>query len=154
MSQERCPVYSVSAVSRQEYNIVIVLKMRIESNKIPIYSIVVPPEPFGILFIEGESLPAVSRAIYGVKHIKGIMRGVTNVEEVLRVVRPTKPAVEIDINDEVEIIADVLKGSRGRVTFVDREKGIVRVELLDSAFPMPLDLRINEVKLVKKASQG
>ncbi len=29
-------------------------------------------------------------------------------------------------------------------------KGIVRVELLDSAFPMPLDLKITEVKLVRK----
>jgi transcriptional antiterminator NusG len=150
MAQERCPVYTVSVVSRQEYNVVIVLRMRAESAKIPIYSIVVPPEPFGVLFIEGESLPAVNRAVYGVKHVKGVMRGVTNVEEVMKLLKPAKPAVEIDVNDEVEITADVLKGSRGRVTFIDKEKGIVRVELLDSAFPMPLDLKITEVKLVKK----
>lgn len=154
MSQERCPVYTVSTVTRQEYNVVVVLKMRAESSKIPIYSVVVPPESFGVLFIEGESLPAVQRAVYGVKHVKGVMRGVTNVEEVMNVIKPAKPAVEIDVNDEVEIVADVLKGSRGRVTFVDREKGVVRVELLDSAFPMPLDLKISEVKLVKKSSQG
>jgi LSU ribosomal protein L24A len=153
MSQERCPVYTVSVVSRQEYNVVVVLKMRVESGKIPIYSIVVPPESFGVLFIEGESLPAVNRAVYGVKHVKGVMRGVTNVDEVMRVLKPVKPTVDIDVNDEVEIVADVLKGSRARVTFVDKEKGLVRVELLDSAFPMPLDLKISEVKLVRKAQQ-
>jgi len=150
MSQERCPVYTISVVSRQEYNVVVVLKMRAESGKIPIYSIVVPPESFGVLFMEGESLPAVNRAVYGVKHIKGVMRGITNAEEVMKILKPAKPVVDIDINDEVEIVADVLKGSRARVTFVDKEKGIVRVELLDSAFPMPLDLKITEVKLVKK----
>ncbi|AAL64673.1 transcription elongation factor Spt5 [Pyrobaculum aerophilum] len=153
MAQERCPVYTVSVVSRQEYNVVIVLKLRAESAKIPVYSIVVPPESFGVMYIEGESLPAVNRAVYGVKHVKGVMRGITNVEEVMRILRPTKPVVEIDVNDEVEIVADVLKGSRARVTYVDKEKGIVRVELLDSAFPMPLDLKISEVKLVKKSSQ-
>ncbi|MEM0369110.1 MAG: transcription elongation factor Spt5 [Pyrobaculum sp.] len=153
MSQERCPVYTVSVVARQEYNVVIVLKMRIESSKIPIYSIIVPPESLGVLFIEGESLPAVNRAVYGVKHVKGVMRGITNVEDVLKVLKPTKPTVELNINDEVEIVADVLKGSRARVTFVDKEKGVVRVELLDSAFPMPLDLKISEVRLVKKSSQ-
>jgi len=153
MSLERCPVFTVSVVSRQEYNIVMLLKMRVESGKLPIYAIVVPPESFGVLFIEGESLPVVSRAVYGVKHVKGVMRGITNVEEVMRVLKPPKPTVEIDVNDEVEITADVLKGSRARVTFVDREKGVVRVELLDSAFPMPLDLKITEVKLVKKAGQ-
>ncbi len=154
MSQERCPVYTISVVSRQEYNIVIVLKLRIESGKIPIYSIVVPPETFGIMFIEGESLPAVTRAVYGVKHIKGVMKGVTNVDNVVNMLKPAKPAVEIEVNDEVEIVADVLKGSRARVTWVDREKGVVRVELLDSVFPMPLDLKITEVKLVKRGAQG
>lgn len=150
MAQGRCPVYTVSVVSRQEYNVVIVLKMRAESAKIPVYSIVAPPESFGVLFIEGESLPDVNRAVYGVKHVKGVMRGVTNVEEIMKILKPAKPAVEIDVNDEVEITADVLKGSRGRVTFIDKDKGIVRVELLDSAFPMPLDLKISEVKLVKR----
>jgi transcriptional antiterminator NusG len=150
MAQERCPVYTVSVVSRQEYNVSIVLKMRAESGKIPIYSIVVPPETLGVLFIEGESLPAVSRAVYGVKHVKGVMRGITNVDEVMKVLKPVKPTVDIDVNDEVEIVADVLKGSRARVTYVDKEKGVVRVELLDSAFPMPLDLKITEVRLIKK----
>jgi len=150
MSQERCPVYTISVVSRQEYNVVVVLKMRAESGKLPIYSIVVPPESFGVLFMEGESLPAVNRAVYGVKHVKGVMRGITNAEEVMKIMKPVKPAVDLDVNDEVEIVADVLKGSRARVTFVDKEKGVVRVELLDSAFPMPLDLKITEVKLVRK----
>jgi transcriptional antiterminator NusG len=150
MAQERCPVYTVSVVSRQEYNVSIVLKMRAESGKISIYSIVVPPETLGVLFIEGESLPAVSRAVYGVKHVKGVMRGITNVDEVMKVLKPVKPTVDIDVNDEVEIVADVLKGSRARVTYVDKEKGVVRVELLDSAFPMPLDLKITEVRLIKK----
>lgn len=153
MVQERCPVYTISVVARQEYNVVITLKMRVESSKIPVYSIVVPPESFGVMFVEGESLPAVNRAVYGVKHVKGVMRGVSNVEEVMKILKPARPTVELDVNDEVEIVADVLKGSRGRVTYVDKEKGIVRVELLDSAFPMPLDLKISEVKLVKKGSQ-
>lgn len=148
---ERCPIYTVSVVSRQEYNIVMVLKLRVESGRIPIYSIIVPPETFGVMFIEGESLPAVSRAVYGVKHVKGLMKGVTNVDNVMNMLKPAKPAIEINVNDEVEITADVLKGSRARVTYVDREKGLVRVELLDSAFPMPLDLKITEVKLVKKS---
>jgi len=85
---------------------------------------VVPPESFGVLFMEGESLPAVNRAVYGVKHVKGVMRGITNAEEVMKILKPAKPVVDIDINDEVEIVADVLKGSRARVTFVDKEKGM------------------------------
>jgi LSU ribosomal protein L24A len=124
MSQERCPVYTISVVSRQEYNVVVVLKLRAESGKLPIYSIVVPPESFGVLFMEGESLPAVNRAVYGVKHVKGVMRGITNAEEVMKILKPAKPVVDIDINDEVEIVADVLKGSRARVTLWTRRRGL------------------------------
>lgn len=151
MSQDRCPVYAVSVVGRQEYSVVVVLKMRAESAGMPIYSIVVPPESFGALFIEAESLPAVNRAIYGVKHVKGVMRGISNADEVMRLLLPRRVEADVEVNDEVEILADVLKGSRARVTYVDRDKGIVRVELLDSAFPMPLDLKLTEIKVVRKS---
>lgn len=151
MAQERCPVYAVSVVGKQEYNIVVVLKMRTESARIPVYSVVVPPESFGALFVEAESLPAVNRAVYGVKHVKGVMKGISSAEEVMRLLTPRRPEADVEVNDEVEILADVLKGSRARVTYVDRDRGIVRVELLDSAFPMPLDLKLTEIKVVKKA---
>lgn len=153
MSSQQCPVYSVSVVGKQEYNVTMVLKLRSESSKQPVYSILVPKEPFGVIFMEAESLAVVYRVVYGVKHVKGVLRGRTNLEEILKYIEPKKPAIDIDVNDEVEILADVLKGSRGRVVSVDKEKGIVRVELLDSPFPMPLDLKASEVKVVKKAGR-
>jgi LSU ribosomal protein L24A len=82
-----------------------------------------------------------------------VLKGKTSLEEIVKYIEPKKPAIDIDVNDEVEILADVLKGSRGRVVSVDREKGLVRVELLDSPFPMPLDLKATEVKVTKKAGR-
>lgn len=153
MSSQQCPIYSISTVGRQEYNVTMVLKLRSESGKQPVYSILVPKEPFGVIFIEAESLAVVYRVAYGVKHVKGVLKGKTSLEEIVKYIEPKKPAIDIDVNDEVEILADVLKGSRGRVVSVDKEKGLVRVELLDSPFPMPLDLKASEVKVVKKAGR-
>lgn len=153
MSSQQCPIYSVSVVGRQEYNVTMVLKLRSESSKQPVYSILVPKEPFGVIFMEAESLAVVYRVVYDVKHVKGVLKGKANIDEIVKYVEPKKPAIEIDVNDEVEILADVLKGSRGRVISVDKEKGLVRVELLDSPFPMPLDLKANEVKVVRKAGR-
>jgi transcriptional antiterminator NusG len=146
-------VYSVSVVGRQEYNVTMVLKLRSESGRQPVYSILVPKEPFGVIFMEAESLAVVYRVVSGVKHVKGVLKGKTSLEEIVKYIEPKKPAIDIDVNDEVEILADVLKGSRGRVVSVDREKGLVRVELLDSPFPMPLDLKATEVKVTKKAGR-
>jgi transcriptional antiterminator NusG len=153
MASQQCPVYSVSVVGRQEYNVTMVLKLRSESGKQPVYSILVPKEPFGVIFMEAESLAVVYRVVSGVKHVKGVLKGKTSLEEIVKYIEPKKPAIDIDVNDEVEILADVLKGSRGRVVSVDREKGLVRVELLDSPFPMPLDLKATEVKVTKKAGR-
>jgi LSU ribosomal protein L24A len=135
MASQQCPVYSVSVVGRQEYNVTMVLKLRSESGRQPVYSILVPKEPFGVIFMEAESLAVVYRVVSGVKHVKGVLKGKTSLEEIVKYIEPKKPAIDIDVNDEVEILADVLKGSRGRVVSVDREKGLVRVELLDSPFP-------------------
>ncbi|MBP1449636.1 MAG: transcription elongation factor Spt5 [Thermoproteus sp.] len=153
MMSSQCPVYSISVVGRQEYNVTVVLRMRSESGKLPVYSILVPEESFGVIFIEAESLAVVYRAAYGVKHVKGVLKGKTRLEEVIKYVEPKKPTIDIEVNDEVEILADVLKGGRGRVVSVDKERGTVRVELLDTAFPMPLDLKANEVKVVKRAGR-
>ncbi|MGC8583143.1 MAG: transcription elongation factor Spt5 [Thermoproteus sp.] len=153
MASQQCPIYSVSVVGRQEYNVTMLLKLRSESGKQPVYSILVPKEPFGVIFIEAESLAVVYRVVSGVKHVKGVLKGKTSLEEIVKYVEPKKPAIDIDVNDEVEILADVLKGSRGRVVSVDKEKGLVRVELLDSPFPMPLDLKASEVKVTKKAGR-
>jgi transcriptional antiterminator NusG len=153
MTSQQCPVYSVSVVGRQEYNVTMVLKLRSESGRQPVYSILVPKEPFGVIFMEAESLAVVYRVVSGVKHVKGVLKGKTSLEEIVKYIEPKKPAIDIDVNDEVEILADVLKGSRGRVVSVDREKGLVRVELLDSPFPMPLDLKATEVKVTKKAGR-
>ncbi|AEA13147.1 transcription antitermination protein NusG [Thermoproteus uzoniensis 768-20] len=153
MASQQCPIYSVSVVGRQEYNVTMVLKLRSESGKQPVYSILVPKEPFGVIFIEAESLAVVYRVVSGVKHVKGVLKGKTSLEEIVKYVEPKKPVIDIDVNDEVEILADVLKGSRGRVISVDKEKGLVRVELLDSPFPMPLDLKASEVKVTKKAGR-
>ncbi|MFP3167510.1 MAG: transcription elongation factor Spt5 [Thermoproteus sp.] len=153
MASQQCPVYSVSVVGRQEYNVTMVLKLRSESGRQPVYSILVPKEPFGVIFMEAESLAVVYRVVSGVKHVKGVLKGKTSLEEIVKYIEPKKPAIDIDVNDEVEILADVLKGSRGRVVSVDREKGLVRVELLDSPFPMPLDLKATEVKVTKKAGR-
>ncbi|MGC9170183.1 MAG: transcription elongation factor Spt5 [Thermoproteus sp.] len=153
MASQQCPIYSVSVVGRQEYSVTMLLKLRSESGKQPVYSILVPKEPFGVIFIEAESLAVVYRVVSGVKHVKGVLKGKTSLEEIVKYVEPKKPAIDIDVNDEVEILADVLKGSRGRVVSVDKEKGLVRVELLDSPFPMPLDLKASEVKVTKKAGR-
>ncbi|MFP3212337.1 MAG: transcription elongation factor Spt5 [Thermoproteus sp.] len=153
MASQQCPVYSVSVVGRQEYNVTMVLKLRSESGRQPVYSILVPKEPFGVIFMEAESLAVVYRVVSGVKHVKGVLKGKTSLEEIVKYIEPKKPAIDIDVNDEVEILADVLKGSRGRVVSVDREKGLVRVELLDSPFPMPLDLKATEVKVTRKAGR-
>ncbi|MGC8973394.1 MAG: transcription elongation factor Spt5 [Thermoproteus sp.] len=153
MASQQCPIYSVSVVGRQEYNVTMLLKLRSESGKQPVYSILVPKEPFGVIFIEAESLAVVYRVVSGVKHVKGVLKGKTSLEEIVKYVEPKKPVIDIDVNDEVEILADVLKGSRGRVVSVDKEKGLVRVELLDSPFPMPLDLKASEVKVTKKAGR-
>jgi len=144
-----CSIHAVSTIGGQEYNVALLLKLRAEAGKLPIYSIVVTNLK-GLIFVESAGPHVVDLAGRGVKHFKGRMRGKVDVDELVSMVFRRPSYEEFNVGDTVEIVAGPLKGHRARVVSVDASKRTIRVELLDATIPLPLDLRIDDVKKVKR----
>ncbi|GAB6945938.1 transcription elongation factor Spt5 [Vulcanisaeta sp. JCM 16161] len=144
-----CRVYALRAVGNQEYNVAFMLKARAEHkglDKVKITAIVVLPALKGFVFVEGSMPYEIQDLATGIKHYRGMVRGVMSVDEIVNSL--AKP-VEINVGDVVEIIVEPFKGYRGKVVDIDRQRGQVYLELLDSSSTMPIIVNIKGVRKIE-----
>ena len=144
-----CRVYALRAVGNQEYNVAFMLKARAEHkglDKVRITAIVVLPALKGFVFVEGSMPYEIQDLATGIKHYRGMVRGVMSVDEIVSSL--AKP-VEINVGDVVEIIVEPFKGYKGKVVDIDRQRGQVYLELLDSSSTMPIIVNIKGVRKVE-----
>lgn len=144
-----CRMYGMRAVGGQEYNVAFMLKARIETrglDKVRISSIVVLPSLKGFVFVEGMMPYEIQDLATGIKHFRGMVRGVINPDDILSAL--TKP-VEVNVGDVVEVVVEPFKGYRAKVVDIDRQKGQVQLELLDSSSTMPIIVSIKGVRKIE-----
>ena len=144
-----CRVYALRAVGNQEYNVAFMLKARAEHkglDKVRITAIVVLPALKGFVFVEGSMPYEIQDLATGIKHYRGMVRGVMSVDEIVNSL--AKP-VEINVGDVVEIIVEPFKGYKGRVVDIDKQRGQVYLELLDSSSTMPIIVNIKGVRKIE-----
>ena len=147
------PIYAVRTTAGQEKNVARLIAMNAKAYNIPIKAIVAPEALKGYIFVEADGPHIVDKAIMGMKHVRSRVPGVVAIKDLERFL-VAKPIIEeLDVGDEVEIVAGPLRGARAKVVRIDREKEEVVVELLEATFPMPVTVDADAVKIVKKAGK-
>jgi transcriptional antiterminator NusG len=100
----------------------------------------------GFVFVEGKDRETVAELVRDLRHVKSKALVQVDVSEVSKhlVERPL-----IDVIAEgmtVEVIAGPFKGFTGKVTRVDKIRKEVTLELLESAYPFPISVPVNQVR--------
>ncbi len=122
-------------------------------SELKIYSIIIPPESLGYIFVEAEHESEIRRILLGVRHYKGIARKNVDINEIRGIFEYKPPILKISIGDIIEITAGPLKGERGKVTKIDEKREEVTIELLNAAVPIPVTIKAGHIRLVKKAGE-
>ena len=146
----RTRFFTVKVTVGQERNVAKIIESRVSSPEDGIYSILVLPGIKGYIFIEAESKEKVSLITQGIRHVKA--RAILPVKkEELMVHLLEKPAVEmLSVGDTVEIISGPLQGISGKVIRVDKPKNEITIEPADAAFPLPISVPADQVRVVKQ----
>lgn len=142
--------FMVKVTAGQERNVVKIIQSKVTSPEGGIYSILILPGIKGYVFIEAENKERVSLITQGIRHVKA--RAIMPVKkEELMVHLLEKPAVEVlSVGDFVEIISGPLQGISGKVIRVDKPKNEVTIEPADAAFPLPISVPADQVRMVKQ----
>ena len=64
-----------------------------------------------------------------------------------------KHEVNIQKNDIVEIISGPFKREKAKITRIDKQKEEVVVELLEAAVPIPITVRLDAVKVIRRETE-
>jgi transcriptional antiterminator NusG len=68
-------------------------------------------------------------------------------------IEPKVEEMNIEIGDIVEIIGQTFKGEQAKVTRVDKGKGEVVVSLLGASVPIPVTVKMDNVKVIRREKE-
>nr|MDO8080757.1 transcription elongation factor Spt5 [Candidatus Freyarchaeota archaeon] len=148
---KKTSIFALRTTISQEKSVATLIEKRVHGNpQADIKVILVPESLNGYIFIEAPSQREVNRIITGIPHVRGRVVGKINIEELDSFLIP-KPSTEgINKGDTVEIIGGPFKGEKAKVTRIDPDKGDVVLELIETAFLIPVKVHADYIKLVEK----
>ena len=123
-------------------------------KKLQVYSIVMPHGMRGYLFVEAESRAAAEQAALGVPYARGVLKNPVPYEEIEHMIKVEKrKEISIKKNDIVEIISGPFKREKAKITRIDKTKEEIVVELLEAAVPIPITLKMDAVKVIRREEE-
>jgi len=158
LNSETTPVrrqfYGISVTAGREIAVALIIKERVTTMNLPVYSIIVPDRIRGMIILEVEGLHALYQATLGVKHIKRRRPVLVKDDEIeqLVVVRPV--AVQLKPGDIVTIIRGPLRGVKGRVISVNEKKEEVELSILETDFRMTTTVPLDDVRPIEGYMEG
>jgi transcription termination/antitermination protein NusG len=145
-------IYIFRVTTGQEKIVSQMLEKKSKAQKLAIYSILVPENVKGYLFVEAATENDAVHLAQKTRHVKGILKQPIELAEVEKMVTAEKPAaLTIELADIVEIKSGAFKGDKAKVTKIDENKDELTVEFMDMAVPIPTTIKRKITKLFKKA---
>jgi len=125
----------------------------IKKKRLDVYSIVRPHGLRGYILIEAEDKENAEQACYGVPYARGLLSKPVQYSEIEHMLEQAKAQINIQKNDIVEIIAGPFKREKAKIKRFDKIKEEVVVELLEAAVPIPITVKLDSVKVIRREKE-
>ena len=150
---EKTKIFSIKTQVGKEQNAADIINSRADKSKIKIPSILVTPELRGYIFLEGYDKERIKEMIKTVSYSRNMLEGDIPVEQIEHFLVPASAVAKIAEGDVVEMIAGPFRGETAKVTHIDDAKEEITVELFESVVPIPITVRGEQVRVVKKKEE-
>ena len=147
-------IYTLKTTANREDQVMDFLVSHIQKKELNVYAVVRPHGLRGYIFVEAEDKSAVEAAARGVPYAKGVLDKPLKYEEIEHMLEHVKAQMNIQKNDIVEIITGPFKREKAKITRLDKVKEEVVVELLEAAVPIPITVKMDAVKVIRRESEG
>ncbi|HLP80031.1 MAG TPA: transcription elongation factor Spt5 [Acidobacteriota bacterium] len=143
-------IFAVRCTANREDQVLDFLSSNIAKKKLAVYSAFHPHGMRGYIFIETTSLEEAQRAVYQVPYARGVLDKPVSYAEIEHMFDIVKTDVNIQKGDIAEIISGPFKRENVRITRVDKQKEEVIVELLEAAVPIPITVKMDAIKVIRR----
>ncbi len=143
-------IFIIKVTSNKEERAIEMMSQRAEKKSLNVYSLVRPHGLKGYIILEAEDRESAEEAAFNLPYIKGIIGKTVQYEEIKNMLEPKAEDYKIEIGDIVEMIGSTFKGEKAKVTRLDKQKGEVVVSLLGASVPIPVTVKIDNIKVIRR----
>ena len=152
MSKEDETIFALRTTANREDQVMDFVTSNAVKKKLEVYSIIRAHGMRGYIFIEAATKTDAEQAAFNIPYARGILEHPVRYAEIEHMLEQVKHEMNIVKNDIVEIIAGPFKREQAKVTRVDKTKEEVVVELLEAAVPIPITVKMDSVKVIRRES--
>jgi len=147
-------IFAIRTTANREDQVLDFMSSNVLKKKIEVYSLIRPHGLRGYIFAEADNFQSVYEASNGVPYVRGILPQEVGYKEIEPMIEQAKAQqVNIRKNDVVEIISGPFKREQAKVSRVDMGKEEVVVELLEAAVPIPITVKLDSVKVIRRETE-
>ncbi len=146
-------LFIIKVTTNKEDRAIEMMTARIVKNSLNVYSLVKPNGLKGYVILEAEDRESAEDAAFNLPYVKGIIGKTVQYAEIQQMIEPKVEEMNIEIGDIVEMIGQIYKGEKAKVTRIDKTKGEVVVSLLGAAVPIPITVKLDSVKVIRREEE-
>ena len=143
-------IFALRTTANREDQVMDFLTSNAKQKKIPVLSVIRPHGMRGYVFVEASNMRVAEEAAHGIPYARGILQKEIGYNEIEHMLEQVKYEMNIQKNDIVEIISGPFKRENAKVTRIDKQKEEVVVELLEAAVPIPITVKMDAVKVIRR----
>lgn len=143
-------LFALRTTANREDQVLDFVSAKVEKEKLGVFALIKPHGMRGYLFVEASSRTDAEQAVYNVSYARGLLPNEVDYAEIEHMLEQVKKEYNIRQGDICEIISGPFKREQAKITRVDQIKEEVVVELLDSAVPIPITVKMDAVKVVRR----
>jgi len=143
-------IFIIKVTTNKEEKAVDMISDRIEKKNLNVFSVLRPHGLRGYVLLESEDRESAEEAVFNLPYVKGIIGKTIGYDEIKNMIEPSIETISIKEGDIVEIIAEPFKKEKAKVLRIDKQKEEVVVSLLGAVVPLPVTIKLDNVKVVRR----
>ena len=152
-SKEEHKIFIIKVTTNKEDRALELISDKIHKKQLLVYSLARPHGLRGYIFLESEDRDNAEEAVYNLPYVKGIIGKTVSYEEIKNMIEPVLEEINIEKGDIVEIIGEPFNKEKAKVIRVDKSKGEVVVTLLAAVVPIPVTIKLDNVKVIRREKE-
>ena len=145
-------IFAIRTTANREDQVMEFLTSNAKKKKLGVYSVIKAHGMRGYIFVEAETRADAEQAAFNIPYARGVLPKQVQYNEIEHMLEQVKRDLNIKKHDIVEIISGPFKRETAKITRIDESKEEVVVELIEAAVPIPITLKTDAIKVIRRES--
>ena len=146
-------IFIIKVTTNKENRALELISVKIQKKNLNVFSLARPHGLRGYIFLEAEDRESAEEAAFNLPYVKGIVGKTVTYDEIKNMIEPVLEEINIEKGDIVEIIGEPFKKEKAKVIRIDKGKGEAVVTLLAAVVPIPVTVKLDNVKVIRREKQ-